>query len=386
MGAIFRKPCLGLLTPAAGGGCCHFVGSLGGSVTWELGGSLAAQLRNEGTHEPADTPAGKGDMMSAEKQEPRLLTRVRDALRARHLSLRTEKAYLHWVRRYILFHGKRHPDEMGEREVNAFLTHLAVEKQVSPSTQTQALCALLFLYRTVLERDLGELEGLIRAKRQRRLPVVLTQDEVRRVLAQLQGVERLLLSLLYGTGMRLMEGLRLRVKDVDFSLHQILVREGKGAKDRVTMLPLSLAPELQDHLRTVRRLYEKDRMEDRKGVALPYALEKKYPRAGEEWAWQWVFPAPDLSRDPRSGQIRRHHLHERGIQRAFRAALSKVGIAKAASVHTLRHSFATHLLMGGYDIRTVQELLGHKDVKTTMIYTHVLNRGGRGVQSPIDLL
>lgn len=346
---------------------------------------MAAQLRSR-AREPADTLAGKGDMMSAEKEEPRLLTRVRGAIRVRHLSLRAEKAYLHWVRRYILFHGKRHPAEMGEKEVNTFLTHLAVEKRISPSTQTQALCALLFLYRTVLERDLGELEGLVRAKRTRRLPVVLTQDEVRRVLAQLAGVDHLLLSLLYGTGMRLMEGLRLRVKDIDFSLHQILVREGKGAKDRVTMLPVSLVPALQDHLRKVRRLYEQDRRDKRNGVALPYALEKKYPRAGVEWAWQWVFPAPDLSRDPRSGQIRRHHLHERRIQRAFHAAASKVGITKAASVHTLRHSFATHLLMGGYDIRTVQELLGHKDVKTTMIYTHVLNRGGKGVQSPIDLL
>src|SRR5215210_3887086 len=213
---------------------------------------------------------------------------------------------------------------MGELEVNAFLTHLAVDQSVSASTQTQALCALLFLYRNVLERDLGELEGLVRAKRQKKLPVVLTQDEVRRVLTELEDVEHLLLSLLYGTGMRLLEGLRLRIKDIDFSLHQILVRDGKGAKDRVTMLPVSLVPALQDHLRRVRQLFERDRREGRKGVALPYALERKYPRAGEEWPWQWVFPAPDLSRDPRSGEVRRHHLHERRIQRAFRAASLKV--------------------------------------------------------------
>lgn len=321
-----------------------------------------------------------------ETKPPRLLDRVREALRVRHLSLRTEKAYLHWIRRYILFHKKRHPSEMGEKEVNAFLTHLAVQRHVSPSTQTQALCALIFLYRTVLEKELGELEGLVRAKRTRRLPVVLTQEEVRHIFGHLQGVDHLFLALLYGTGMRLTEGLRLRVKDLDFALHQITVRNGKGAKDRVTVLPASLVAALQDHLRRVQRLHAKDLREGKGQVSLPYALERKYPKAGEEWGWQYVFPAPERSTDPRSGRQLRHHLHERRIQRAFREAVLKAKIAKPATVHTLRHSFATHLLMSGYDIRTVQELLGHRSVKTTMIYTHVLNRGGKGVQSPADFL
>jgi integron integrase len=321
-----------------------------------------------------------------EKREPKLLDRVREALRVRHMSLRTEKAYLHWIRRYILFHGKRHPQEMGEAEINAFLTHLAVEGQVSASTQTQALCALLFLYRTVLEKEVGELEGLVRARRRRKLPVVLTAEEVKSALARLQGVDRLFLSLLYGTGMRLAEALRLRVKDVDFSYDQITVRDGKGAKDRMTMLPASLKAELTAHLKKVKKLHEADLREGRGRVHLPYALDRKYPGAAGEWGWQYVFPAPTLSQDPRSGEWRRHHLHERGIQRAFRAAVRGAGIVKPATCHTLRHSFATHLLMSGYDIRTVQEILGHKSVQTTMIYTHVLNRGGRGVQSPIDRL
>jgi len=317
---------------------------------------------------------------------PRLLEQVRDALRVRHMSFRTEKAYLHWIRRYILFHGKRHPVEMGEREVNAFLTDLAVQRRVSASTQSQALCALLFLYKTVLGRDLGELEGLIRAKRRRRLPVVLTQAEVRDVLSRLTGEDRLFLSLLYGTGMRLMEGLRLRVKDVDFNLHQIIVRDGKGGKDRVTPLPETLVAALRKHLQAVQRLHDRDRAEGYGVVGLPDALARKYPRAGTEWAWQYVFPAAERSPDPRSGVIRRHHLHERQLQRAFRGAVQSAGITKHATVHTLRHSFATHLLTSGYDIRTVQEILGHASVKTTMIYTHVLNRGGQGVRSPLDVL
>jgi integron integrase len=321
-----------------------------------------------------------------EKREPKLLDRVREALRVRHMSLRTEKAYLHWIRRYILFHGKRHPKEMGEAEINAFLTHLAVEGQVSASTQTQALCALLFLYRTVLEKEVGELEGLVRAKRRRKLPVVLTAEEVKSVLSRLEGVDRFFLSLLYGTGMRLAEALRLRVKDVDFSYDQITVRDGKGAKDRVTMLPASLKGDLREHLKKVKRLHEEDLRAGNGRVHLPYALARKYPGAAAEWGWQYVFPAPTLSQDPRSGEWRRHHLHERGIQRAFRAAVRAAGIVKPATCHTLRHSFATHLLMSGYDIRTVQEILGHRSVQTTMIYTHVLNRGGRGVQSPIDRL
>ncbi|HEY3568161.1 MAG TPA: integron integrase [Thermoanaerobaculia bacterium] len=314
------------------------------------------------------------------------MDRVREALRVRHMSLRTEKAYLHWIRRYILFHGKRHPQEMGEAEINAFLTHLAVDGQVSASTQTQALCGLLFLYRTVLEKEVGELEGLVRAKRRRKLPVVLTAEEIKRILSRLEGEDRTFLSLLYGTGMRLLEGLRLRVKDVDFAYDQITIRDGKGAKDRVTMLPSSLKADLREHLKKVKLQHEDDLRAGYGRVYLPNALSRKYPGAAAEWGWQYVFPAPALSRDPRSGERRRHHLYDRSVQKAFHQAVREAGIVKPATCHTLRHSFATHLLMNGYDIRTVQELLGHKSVKTTMIYTHVLNRGGRGVQSPVDLL
>lgn len=321
-----------------------------------------------------------------DRKEPKLLDRIREAARVRHLSLRTEKAYVHWARRYILFHGKRHPQEMGEAEINAFLTHLAVEGRVSASTQTQALCALLFLYRTVLSREVGELEGLVRARRKRKLPVVLTPSEVRSILSGLDGTEHLFLSLLYGTGMRLMEGLRLRVKDIDFSYEQILIRDGKGAKDRVTMLPSSLKLALMSHLEDVKRLHQEDLREGHGRVYLPYALSRKYPAAASEWGWQYVFPSSTRSWDPRSGEYRRHHLHERTAQKAFLVAARKAGVTKPATCHTLRHSFATHLLQNGYDIRTVQELLGHRSVKTTMIYTHVLNRGGRGVQSPADLL
>lgn len=322
-----------------------------------------------------------------EKKEPKLLDRIREAARVRHLSLRTEKAYVQWARRYILFHGKRHPKEMGEAEINAFLTYLAVEGRVSASTQTQALCALLFLYRTVLSRDVGELEGLVRAKRRRKLPVVLSVEEVKRILAACpQGTERLFLSLLYGTGMRLTEALRLRVKDIDFVYGQITVRDGKGAKDRVTMLPSSLEQDLKAHLKAVKGLHEADLVAGHGRVYLPHALSRKYPRADSEWGWQYVFPAPSLSWDPRTGEHRRHHLHERAIQRAFHDASRSAGVIKHATCHTLRHSFATHLLQSGYDIRTVQEILGHQSVKTTMIYTHVLNRGGRGVKSPLDAL
>jgi integron integrase len=274
---------------------------------------------------------------------------------------------------------------MGDSEINAFLTHLAVERQVSPSTQTQALCALLFLYRHVLGRDVGELE-LIRARRRRHLPVVLTRDEVASVLRHLNGPEHLFLSLLYGTGLRLVEGLRLRVKDLDLEYDQITVRDGKGAKDRVTMLPSTLKARLVEQLEVVKKLHERDLQEGFGEVHLPYALARKYPSAGREWGWQFVFPARERSRDPRTDHLRRHHFHERPIQRAFHDAVRAAGLTKAATVHTLRHSFATHLLMSGYDIRTVQELLGHRSVKTTMIYTHVLNRGGRGVQGPVDTL
>jgi integron integrase len=324
--------------------------------------------------------------LQEKREPPRLLDRVRQALRVRHMSKRTEEAYVQWIRRYILFHEKRHPSEMGEREINTFLTYLAVERRVSASTQTQALCALLFLYRTVLEREVGELEGLVRARRRRKLPVVLTREEVKSALSHIQGLDHLFLTLLYGTGMRLMEALRLRVKDVDFAANQITVRDGKGAKDRVTMLPASVKPALQEHLKSVKRLHERDLREGYGAVYLPYALARKYPGAAREWGWQYVFPATVLSVDPRSGIRRRHHLDERVLQKAFREAVKEAGIVKPATCHTLRHSFATHLLQGGYDIRTVQELLGHRSVRTTMIYTHVLNRGGHGVLSPLDSL
>ncbi len=324
--------------------------------------------------------------MSAHRsQKPRLLDEVRRRLRAQHLSRSTEKTYVGWIRRYILFHGKRHPKEMAELEINAFLTHLAVDRHVSASTQTQALCALVFLYRHVLKKDLGEFEGLIRAKRTRYLPVVLTREEVQRVLAAIDDrKDQLFLRLLYGTGMRLREGLRLRVKDVDFSYNQITVRDGKGRKDRVTMLPEVIKPVLSRHLETVKELHQEDLAKGFGKVYLPYALARKYPSADAEWGWQFVFPAANFSHDPRSGVVRRHHQHERKPQRAFKRAVIRVEINKHATPHCLRHSFATHLLLAGQDIRTVQELLGHKSVKTTEIYTHVLNRGGKGVRSPLD--
>ncbi len=316
-----------------------------------------------------------------------LLDQVRQRIRAKHLSRSTEKSYVSWIRRFILFHRKRHPKEMAEVEINAFLTHLAVDRHVSASTQTQALCALVFLYSQVLEKDLGDLGGVIRAKRTRYLPVVLTQEEVRRVLAAIDNPkDQMFFKLLYGSGMRLREGLRLRVKDLDFSYNQITVRDGKGRKDRVTMLPETIKPALSRHLKAVQRLHLKDLAKGKGRVYLPYALARKYPSADGEWCWQFVFPAANFSRDPRSGAIRRHHQHERKPQRAFKRAVKKACIAKPAKTHSLRHSFATHLLLGGQDIRTVQDLLGHKSVKTTEIYTHVLNRGGKRVRSPLDKL
>lgn len=320
-----------------------------------------------------------------EQGEPRLLDRVRDAMRVRHMSLRTEKTYVQWIRRFILFHGKRHPRDMAEVEINAFLTHLAVKGGVSPSTQTQALCAILFLYRVVLDREIGELE-LVRAQRKRKLPVVLTAGEVRRIFDGIDGVDRLFLSVLYGTGMRLAEALRLRVQDLDFEYRQITVRNGKGAKDRMTMLPDSLKADLLEHLQRVKKQHASDLQAGHGLASLPYALSKKYLNAAAEWNWQFVFPAQTLYTDGKTGEKRRHHMHERGIQRAFHDAVRKAGITKHATCHSLRHSFATHLLLGGYDIRTVQELLGHRSIKTTMIYTHVLNKGGMGVRSPMDVL
>jgi len=316
---------------------------------------------------------------------PRLLDRVRTAIRTRHYSLRTEEAYVAWIRRFILFHGKRHPQEMGETEINAFLSHLATEDHVASNTQNQALAALLFLYRHVLEVPFPKIESLIRAKKPERLPVVLTRDEVRSVLSRMEGASRLVALFLYGSGLRLMEALRLRVKDLDLARNQVLVRDGKGNKDRRTMIALGMQAPLSAHLERVRRLHASDRQLHVAGVYMPDALAIKYPQASGEWGWQWVFPAARTGRDPRSGAVRRHHLHERLIQRDVREAVLASGITRPASCHTLRHSFATHLLEDGYDIRTIQELLGHKDVSTTMIYTHVLNRGGaRGVRSPLD--
>ncbi|OIO54904.1 MAG: integron integrase [Alphaproteobacteria bacterium CG_4_10_14_0_2_um_filter_63_37] len=316
--------------------------------------------------------------------QPRLLDVVRARMRTQHLSLNTETTYVQWIRRFILFHHKKHPRDMGSPEVEAFLTHLAVDRKVSSSTQNQALSALLFLYREVLAVQLPWLENLTRAKPRERLPVVLSKPEVNRLIEQLSGVNALMARMLYGTGMRILECHRLRIKDVDFDRHEITIRSGKGGKDRVTVLPSSLIPELKSHLLTTRKLHDEDRGKKVPGVEMPDALEKKYPSASTSWGWFWVFPAPDLSVDPRSGIRRRHHVHVVSLQRAIRQAARQAGIAKPATPHTLRHSFATHLLQSGYDIRTVQELLGHKDVATTMIYTHVLNRGGRGVVSPLD--
>lgn len=317
---------------------------------------------------------------------PRLLDRVALAVRRRRFSRRTEEAYRGWVRRYVLFHGKRHPAGMGSQEIAAFLSHLAVERRVAASTQNQALAALLFLYREVLGETVAELDlsGVERARRPRRLPTVLSREEVRRLLGALDGEAALVARLLYGSGLRLLEALRLRIKDLDLDRRELTVRSGKGDKDRRTMLAAAAAAELVPHLARVRRLWGADRAAGAPGVEMPTALDRKYPAAGREWTWFWLFPAPLPSRDPESGVVRRHHLHESRVQRAVRAAVRAAGIAKPASCHTLRHSFATHLLESGYDIRTVQELLGHSEVSTTMIYTHVLNRGGRAVRSPAD--
>jgi integron integrase len=305
-------------------------------------------------------------------------------MRVLHYSYRTEAQYVQWIRRFILFHDKRHPALMGAPEVESFLTHLAVERRVAAPTQNQAKAAILFLYKQVLGQELDWLDGVTTAKASAHLPVVLTVEEVRAVLGRLTGTNWLIASLLYGSGLRLMEAVRLRVKDVEFARREVLVRDGKGGKDRVTMLPDRLADPLRDHLARVRRLHDADLAAGYGEVYLPFALERKYPRAGREWGWQYVFPARRLSLDPLSDRVRRHHLDEKGVQRAMKAAVRDAGVAKPASPHTLRHSFATHLLQSGHDIRTVQELLGHRDVATTMVYTHVLNRGGRGVLSPMD--
>jgi len=324
----------------------------------------------------ANTPSGP--------TPPKLLAQVREKIRVKHYSIRTETQYLQWIKRFIFFHGKRHPRDLGAAEVEAFLSHLATEGNVSASTQNQALSALLFLYREVLGIDLPWMDSMVRAKKPQRLPVVLNRSEVSMVLERMEGTYGLMARLLYGTGMRLMECCRLRVKDIDFGQREILIREGKGAKDRVTMLPDTLIRTLQEHLAKRRRLYEDDLAKGMAEVFLPDALARKYPNAASEWAWQYVFPSGSYSIDPRSGRERRHHIDEKLLQRAMKKAVAMSGIVKLATPHTLRHSFATHLLESGYDIRTVQELLGHSDVSTTMIYTHVLNKGGKGVVSPLD--
>jgi len=317
---------------------------------------------------------------------PRLLERVHEAARSRRLSPRTEKAYVGWIRRFIRFHGMKHPREVEADGIRQFVSHLAVEGEVSASTQNQAICAILFLYKSVLEVDPGWVEGVVRAKRPRKLPEVLTPGEVKEVLRRMYGVPRIVARLMYGSGLRLKEALELRVKDLDFRGNELKVRRGKGAKDRVTMLPQGVQDDLSEHLAAVHDQHEQDLERDAGWVVLPDALDRKFPGAGREWRWQWVFPATRTYLHTPTGQRRRHHLHATVVQRAVRQAAREAGITKHATCHTLRHSFATHLLQAGYDIRTVQELLGHRDVSTTMIYTHVLNRGGLGVESPLDRL
>ncbi|MES2490636.1 MAG: integron integrase [Pseudomonadota bacterium] len=320
----------------------------------------------------------------ASSQAPRLLDQVRQRIRVKHYSIRTETSYVDWIRRFVIFNDKRHPRQMGAPEVEAFLTHLAVQRNVAASTQNQALAAILFLYKEVLNVELAWLEGVTRAKKPQRLPTVLSRQEVDAVLARMSGTPALVARLLYGTGMRLMEAIRLRVKDLDLQRREVLVRDGKGGKDRVTVLPAVLVTALKEHLAARRALFDADVALGRADVWLPHALSEKYPNAAREWGWQYVFVAKSFSVDPRNQQVRRHHLDESVVQRSLRTAAIAAQIVRPVSPHVLRHSFATHLLEAGYDIRTVQELLGHADVSTTMIYTHVLNRGGRGVVSPLD--
>ena len=335
-----------------------------------------------------DPSLGTMNTIGNGKPSPTLHTPVQEglhtALQSRHYSRRTEQAYGQWVARFLHFHQGRHPAEMAEPDINRFLTHLAVTEQVSASTQNQALAALLFLYRHVIGRDVGDLGAVIRARKPERLPVVMTREEVKTVLANLTGEKRLMVSLMYGAGLRLMECLRLRVQDIDFSRNEILVRDGKGAKDRITMLPQSLNAPLQDHLKKVKAIHEKDLTSGWGRVLLPDALDRKYPNAPKDWRWQWVFPQETRWKNTKTGEEGRHHVHETILQRTVKDAVRRAGVVKHAGCHTFRHSFATHLLETGYDIRTIQQLLGHKDVSTTMIYTHVLNKGGHGVKSPID--
>lgn len=332
-------------------------------------------------HAPAPMAADPHESASP----PKLLDRVRQAIRVRHYSRRTERAYVAWIRRFIVFHGKRHPRDLGEHEVAGFLSHLAA-RGVSASTQNQALSAVVFLYVAVMGQHLGWMDDIVRAKRPVRLPVVLSREEVSSLLTRLRGPVWLMAALMYGSGLRLLECAELRVKDLDFDRGELTIRDGKGGKDRVTMLPAALKQPLIDHLKRVRAQHDTDLAAGNGSVALPGALRVKYPRSPREWAWQWVFPATRFYVDKTTGERRRHHLHESVVQRAVKEAARAAGITRPATCHALRHSFATHLLEAGYDIRTIQELLGHRDVSTTMIYTHVLNQGGRGVRSPFDQL
>lgn len=323
---------------------------------------------------------------SSSEKKPKLLQQVRDTLRAKHYSYKTEKAYVHWIKRFILFHNKRHPTEMGEKEIREFINHLAVKENVSASTQNQALCAIIFLYKHVLKKDIGDLGEIVWAKKPRRIPVVFTKKEAKAVLDHLTGRNWIMANLLYGAGLRLSECLQLRVKDIDFEYNQITVRNSKGNKDRVTVLPEIIKKPLLEHLKRVKKLHEEDLQNGFGAVYLPYALERKYPNAAKEWGWQYVFPATQISKDPITGIRRRHHIYETVLQKAVKQAIQKAGISKHASCHTFRHSFATHLIQDGHDIRTVQELMGHEDISTTQIYTHVIKKGGLGVTSPADKL
>ena len=337
-------------------------------------------------HGRPDIVADVPPTTAAVASSPKLLDRVRWQLRVKHYSVRTEQAYVDWIRRFILFHRKRHPDEMGEKEITEFLTYLAVEKGVSASTQNQAFSALLFLYQQVLERKLDFIDNVQRVTRPAKVPVVFTPAEAQAVLARINGEYRLMAELLYGAGLRLMECVRLRIKDIDFGYGQITVHDGKGCRQRVTLLPQRLRRSLHLHVAHVRALHQRDLETGGGRVYLPFALGRKYRNTDRSWAWQYVFPAAKLSKDPRSGELRRHHVSEKNLQNAVKLAIQQAGIPKAGSCHTFRHSFATHLLENGYDIRTVQELLGHKDVSTTMIYTHVLNKPGLAIRSPLDQL
>lgn len=370
---------------------------------WAVSGTPARRAGTPPQSDPRSHPRGSGPALAeslarpdAERAPlrdtgpdqapttPRLLDRVRAASRLRHYSPSTEQSYTMWVRRFVLFHGCRHPRDMGAAEIERFLEDLAITHRVSASTQNQALNAIVFLYREVLRMDAPVLAKIVRAGRPKRLPVVLSREEVRALLGQLEGGTWLVAALLYGSGLRLLECLTMRVKDVDFDAHEIRIRDGKGRRDRVVPLPEKLIDPLRTHLQRVRAIHVEDLRAGHGSVVLPGALATKYANASREWGWQWVFPATSRYEDPATGHERRHHLHETAVQRAVRAAVGNAGIAKHATCHTLRHSFATHLLAAGYDIRTVQELLGHSSVRTTMIYTHVLNRGGRGVRSPLD--